>query len=154
MNQQPFISEQVITEKTLEEILRNINKQVLETKHTLNLGQLLRVILDIKHYIFNPIPSKPTLLESVVTSVAIDHQMAIIQVQVRKNFIKDVLLDGGSGVNIIMEKLRVQLRLSKPKLAPYNLHMAIQTITKPLGLVKDLKTLVHGIPYVVTFIVV
>jgi hypothetical protein len=33
--------------------------------------------------------------------------MAIIQVQVGKKFIKDVLLDGGYGINIIMEKLRV-----------------------------------------------
>jgi len=57
-----------------------------------------------------------------------------------------VLLDGGSGVNIIMEKLRVQLGLSKPKLALYNLHMADQTMVKPLGLIKDFKILVHGIP--------
>jgi len=33
--------------------------------------------------------------------------MAVIQVQVGKNFIEDVLLDGGSRVNIIMKKLRV-----------------------------------------------
>jgi hypothetical protein len=73
------------------------------------LGQLLQAILDIKHYIFNLIPSKPTFLELEVALVAIDHQMATIQVQIRKNFIEDVLLDGGSRVNIIMEKLRVQL---------------------------------------------
>jgi len=33
--------------------------------------------------------------------------MAMIQVQVGKNFIKNVLIDGGYGVNIIMKKLRV-----------------------------------------------
>jgi hypothetical protein len=60
-----------------------------------------------------------------------------------------MFLDGGFGVNIIMKKLRVQLGLSKPKPAPYNLHMAYQTIVKPLGLIKDLKILVHGILYVV-----
>jgi hypothetical protein len=32
--------------------------------------------------------------------------------------------------------------------------MADQTFVKPLGLIKDLKILVHGIPYVVTFIVI
>jgi hypothetical protein len=32
--------------------------------------------------------------------------------------------------------------------------MANQTITKPLGLIKDLKILVHGIPYAMTFIVI
>jgi len=48
----------------------------------------------------------------------------MIQVQVKKNFIEDVFLDGGSRVTIIAEKLKVQLDLSKPKLAPYNLCMA------------------------------
>jgi hypothetical protein len=33
--------------------------------------------------------------------------MAIIQVQVGKNFIEDLFLDGGFGVNIITNKLRV-----------------------------------------------
>jgi hypothetical protein len=64
-----------------------------------------------------------------------------------------VLLDGGPGINIITKKLRVQLGPSKPKLASYNLHMVDQTIGKPLCLIKDLKILVRGIPYVVTFIV-
>jgi len=82
------------------------------------------MILDIKRYNFTPIPSKSTLLESIVASVAIYHQMAIIHVQVGKNFIEDVLLNGGFGVNIIMKKLSVQLGLSKPKPAPYNLNMA------------------------------
>jgi hypothetical protein len=71
--------------------------------------------------------------------------MAIIQVQEGKNFIENALLDGGFGVNIIMEKLRVQSGLSKPIPALYNLRMADQTIAKPLGLIKDLKILVHGI---------
>jgi len=32
--------------------------------------------------------------------------------------------------------------------------MENQTITKPLGLIKDLKIFVHGIPYIITFIVI
>jgi hypothetical protein len=35
--------------------------------------------------------------------------MAIIQVQIGKNTIEDVLLDGGSGVNIIIGQLRLRL---------------------------------------------
>jgi hypothetical protein len=107
MNQQPIISKQVTMEKILKEFLRDTSKQVLETKYTWNLGQLLQAILDIKCYIFNLVPSKPTLLEPTITSIAINHQMAVIQVQVGKNFIEDVLLDGGFGVNIIIKKLRV-----------------------------------------------
>jgi hypothetical protein len=44
--------------------------------------------------------------------------------------------------------------MSKPKPAPYNMCMVDQTITKPLGLIKDLKIIFHGIPSVVTFIVI
>ncbi len=77
------------------------------TKYTLNLGQLLQAIPNIKCYIFNLIPSKLTLLELTVATNAIDHQMAIIQIQVGENFMEDVILDGGFEINIIMEKLGV-----------------------------------------------
>jgi hypothetical protein len=53
-----------------------------------------------------------------------------------------------------MEKLKVQLGLSKPKPTPYNFRIVNQTIAKPLGLIKDLKILVHGIPHVVTFTII
>ncbi len=79
----------------------------------------------------------------------------VIQVQVRNNFIKDVFLNGGFGVNIITKKLSVKLGLSKPKpWAPYNLCMADQTDTKTLGLFKDFKILVHGIFHAITFTIV
>jgi hypothetical protein len=80
--------------------------------------------------------------------------MVVIQVQVGKNFINDVLIDGGSRVNIITKNLGVQLSLSKPNLTPYNLHMTYQTIAKPFGLIMNTKIFVHGIPYMVTFIVI
>jgi hypothetical protein len=77
--------------------------------------------------------------------------MAIIQVQIGKNTIEDVLLDGGFGVNIITKQLRLKLGFPKPKHAPHNLRMANQTTTKPLGLIKDLKIYVHGIHYITAF---
>jgi hypothetical protein len=78
VNQQLVTLEHVTTYKTLEEILKDIITQDLETKYTLNLGQLLKVIHDVKCYIFNLMPSKPILLEPTVVSVAIDHQRPII----------------------------------------------------------------------------
>jgi hypothetical protein len=65
-----------------------------------------------------------------------------------------VLLDGGFAINIIIDKLRVQLSLFKPNPKPYNLHMADQTIAKPLGLIRNLKIFIHGIAYIITFIVI
>jgi hypothetical protein len=32
--------------------------------------------------------------------------------------------------------------------------MAYQTIAKPLGLIRDLKIFVHGIPYIITFTII
>jgi hypothetical protein len=79
--------------------------------------------------------------------------MAIIQVQIGKNTNKDMLLDGGSRVNVIIKQLRLRLGLRKPKPEPYNLRMVDQTTTKLEGLIRDLKIYVHGILYITTFIV-
>jgi hypothetical protein len=68
-----MILKHVTIEKTFKNILKDINKQVLEKKYTLNLGQLLRMIPDIKHYIFNSMTSKPILLEPIVILISIDH---------------------------------------------------------------------------------
>ncbi len=88
----------------MEEILRDISTQVLETKYVINLGQLLKIVLDIKWYIFKSVKFvQPVQPKTTCAIVIIDHQMAVIQVQVGKNFIVDVLIDRGSGVNIIIE---------------------------------------------------
>jgi hypothetical protein len=44
-------------------------------------------------------------LKPTCAIVAIDHQMVVIQVQVGKNFIDVVLINGGFRVNIIIENL-------------------------------------------------
>ncbi len=110
---------------------------------------------NIKLYILNLIPSQHVSAKLIVVLVTIDHQMVVIEVQVKRNFIEDVVLSGGFGVNIIMGKLRELLGLPKPKSkpTPYNLRIANETIVKPLGLIKDLKFFVHGILYTITFIV-
>jgi hypothetical protein len=64
-----------------------------------------------------------------------------------------VLLDGDLKINIITKQLRLRLGLPKPKPTRYNLRMVDQTTTKPMGLIKDLKIYVHGLVYIITFIV-
>jgi hypothetical protein len=62
--------------------------------------------------------NQPTHLQGPpfdVSFVAIDLHMATIQVHVGKNIVKDILLDGGPGVNIIIEDLKKKLRLPIPK---------------------------------------
>jgi hypothetical protein len=41
----------------------------------------------------------------------------------------------------------------KPKPTPYNLRMVNQTTTQLMGLIRDMKIYVHGILYIITFIV-
>jgi len=66
----------------------------------------MHLALNLKQYVvFRVFPNnQPTHLQAPsfdVKLVIIDPQMAIILVHVRKNIVEDVLLDGGSGVNII-----------------------------------------------------
>jgi hypothetical protein len=87
------------------------------------------------------------------TAIEVDNQMEVIQVQVGKPIVQDVLLDGGANVNIITKNLKTKLGLPKPRLAPYHLKMVDQSMTKPLGIIRNLKIHIHGIPYVVISIV-
>lgn len=68
-----------------------------------------------------------------LVTIAINNHMAIIQVQVGKTTIENVLLDGRSKVNIITRQLKTKLGLPKPKPTLYNLSMVDQTTTKPMG---------------------
>jgi len=79
--------------------------------------------------------------------------MVVFQVQVRKNIFEDVLLNVKTSVNIITENLKTKLGLFKPKPTPYHFKMADQSMTRPLGFIRNLKIQIHGIPYVATFIV-
>jgi len=77
--------------------------------------------------------------------------MAIIQVQAGKNIVEDVLINERASVNIIIKNIRKKLGLPKPRPIPYHLTMADQSMTRPLGIIKNLKIHIHGIPYIATF---
>jgi hypothetical protein len=56
-------------------------------------------------------------------------------------------------MNIMTKELRNQLGLPNPKPTPYTFQMADQTITKPIGLIKELKIHIHGIPHIVMYMI-
>ena len=100
-------------------------------------------------------PSRtPTTEELIAAIEAIDKHMPVISICIGKNIVDDVLLDSGSGVNVITEEERRKLGLPKPSPAPFNLKMANGTIAKPTGLLRDVKIHIHGIPYIVTLTVI
>jgi len=88
-----------------------------------------------------------------MASIAIDFHMGVIQVHVKRNLVDDVLLDEGSSANIIIEDLQKWLGLPSPKPVPYMFRMANQSLTKPIGIIRNLKIHIHGIPYIATFTV-
>jgi hypothetical protein len=45
---------------TVEEVFLNINKQMLETSYTLNLGQLLEIALELKRYLWQKLKLEKT----------------------------------------------------------------------------------------------
>ncbi len=55
-----------------------------------------------------------------------DEVMLVVQVWVVKIEVKDVLLGGGYGVNMISKGLRKKLRLKRPQSAPFVVQMANQ----------------------------
>ncbi len=64
-----------------------------------------------------------THIEVHTATIEVDNQMVVIQIQVRKNNIEDVLLDGGANVNIIINNFITNLGLPKPRPTPYHLRM-------------------------------
>ncbi len=92
-----------------------------------------------------------THFELDTIAIKVDNMMAVIQVQVGKNIVEDVLINGGTNVNIITKNLRTKLGLPKPRLVPYDLKMVDQSMTRPLGIIRNLNIHIHGIPYIATF---
>ncbi len=96
----------------MEEILQDMNKQMLETSYTLNLGQLTKITPNLKKYLWQklkankpyintrPMNEKATsyVVPNInITTIFIDNHMDVIQLQIGENMIDDVLLDGGLG---------------------------------------------------------
>jgi hypothetical protein len=93
---------------------------MLETSYTFSLKQLLKIALELNKYFWQKLKpkkiqnvSKTTTKKQVgysvpkvrTTTITINNHMAVIQVQIGKNTIEDVLLDGGFKVNIIIKQL-------------------------------------------------
>jgi hypothetical protein len=52
------------------------------------------------------------------TIIKVDNHMSIIQVQVGKNIVEDILIDGGTSVNIITKNFITKFGLGVPKPRP------------------------------------
>ena len=77
-----------------------------------------------------------------------------IEVMVVDKVIPNVLVDGGSGLNILPEHIMKKLGLSLTGLSLFIINMANQSPAVPLGMIKDCRISTRGKEYVVTFHVI
>ena len=83
-----------------------------------------------------------------------DVQAAEIEVEIVDKVIPNVLIDGGSGLNIMPFHTMEKLGLSLTGPSPFVLNMADQSPAKPVGQIKDCRMITGGVEYLVTFHVI
>ena len=77
-----------------------------------------------------------------------------IEVMMVDKVVPNVLVDGGSGLNILPEHTIKRLGLSLTGLTPFIINMANQSPAMPLRMIKDYRMSTEGEEYVVTFHVI
>jgi hypothetical protein len=107
-------------------------KMMMTLKLQVKLGQLLRNfprLMKMMEKFLMKMKTNQVMNVCKVNTIKVedfDEAILVVQVQVGTFEIKDVLLDGGSGVNIILKSLRNKLRLRKLQLASFMVRMANQ----------------------------
>lgn len=76
----------------------------------------------------------------MVATLVIDRHMWVISILVSKNINNDILIDGGSEVNVIIVDEYKRLALFKLSQALFNLKMENGMISKLKGLISNVKT--------------
>lgn len=99
-------------------------------------------------------PSSPLIDAVDATKIDVDQQLFILLVTISTSTLQNVLLNGGSGINMITEEEQLQLGLLVLQVAPYKLRMAYQTMVELMGLIRNIKIHIHGIPYFISLIVI
>lgn len=81
-------------------------------------------------------------------------QLPVISLTIGGTTVTDVLLDGGSRVNVSTEDESKPIGLPMPVAAPFKLKMVDDKLSQPFGLLGDVKIQIHDIIYTVTFTVI
>ena len=133
-----------ITHVRVDKILESVMNH---TKANISIGKLLEIALYCNKRVMAALNSQEGELEKPtstyqVTAKAFDKEMPMISIIVKNRRVPNVLIDGGSGVNIITDTLRRKLGL-KP--APFTIEMANQRKVMPKGIIRDVRLDVGGI---------
>ena len=83
----------------------------------------------------------------------VDFTMPTVKVEWNNAVYDDVLLDGGSGVNILSEAEFLKLKKVSLEPALFQVRMADQRRLQPIGMLKSQTIKIHGIQILVNFVV-
>ena len=103
------------------------------------MGQLLEIVPYCKKQIMAALThdekSKDPTQTYQVTAKAFDEEMPMTSVIVRNRHVPNVLINGGSGVNIITNTLRKKLVPKKIKPTPFTIKMVDRRKIMPKGII-------------------
>ncbi|MCO5577846.1 hypothetical protein L7F22_031681 [Adiantum nelumboides] len=88
-----------------------------------------------------------------VQPVDVDYRLPVISVKMEKMFMPGVLIDGGSGVNVLPEETCRKLNITCWDPAPFQVKMADQRRIQPLGIVRNTVIEIGGLKFKVNFVV-
>jgi hypothetical protein len=88
-----------------------------------------------------------------VHDISIDPGAPIVDVMIDGSLIPGVQIDGGSSVNLMNQETMDEIGLTRMIPTPIILRMADQSKVKPLGILKQVPTLVGGIEYKIDYII-
>ncbi|MCO5591948.1 hypothetical protein L7F22_045941 [Adiantum nelumboides] len=88
-----------------------------------------------------------------VQPVDVDYRVPVISVKMEQMFMPGVLIDGGSGVNVLPEETCRKLNITCWDPAPFQVKMADQRRIQPLGIVRNTVIEIGGLKFKVNFVV-
>jgi hypothetical protein len=116
----------------------------MNSKLKVKLGQFMKICPQLRGMVekstIKMIQNQIINVYKITTKVEdFDEVMPVVQVQVGKFKVRDVLLDGGSHVNIISKSLRKKLGLKRPQSTPFAMQIIDQWKVYPIDLIMNLK---------------
>ena len=126
------------------------------TSVTITLAKLIQLSPELQKYLQQAtlpcLPGAPVAVE--VNTTTLDPDAAVIHMQLGQFELSNVLVDGGSGVNVMSNKLREKMGLPFPKAAQFILRMANDAPVTPLGILSSVAITTHGVTTPATFVVI
>ncbi|KAH7439287.1 hypothetical protein KP509_04G053900 [Ceratopteris richardii] len=150
--------------QSLEEV--DIVKLLADTEVTLDIGTLLKCSPSYRKQFYNEYIKKLRKardkkrqdkdVQGIIQSITaqIDSNAPVVTVEIKGYAVPGAQLDSGATVNLMTEFMMKALGLNHMEETPMSLRMADQTQVKPVGLLKNVSTIVGGLEFRVDYLIV